>query len=1008
MAESYSVKATLSALDKGFTSTLKKCSSALGSIDKKVSGFSFGVLSGAGMAAFNTITSGVKGVVSEINSSNAAWKTFEGNMKIIGKSEKDINSVKKTLQDYATQTIYSSSDMATTYAQLAAVGVKSADKLVTGFGGLAAAAENPTQAMKTLSQQATQMAGKPTVAWADFKLMMEQTPAGIASVAKEMGMSTSDLVKKIQAGEVATSDFFAAVQEVGNSDGFTKLATEYKTVDQAIGGLTETVGNKLTPAFDVFSKKAIGVISGLVDKMGELDASKIATNAEKWLLKAERYWNVFKQSFSGVWTEVKSAANRIIGSIRAITGSFGSTKSLNGFKGIMDTVANAIKKVANFAEKHAGAIAKLITNLPKIWLAIKGFKVASAVAPFVTTFAKGLVKMGTAVGKGLAGKLSKTADAQKEVGDSAKSSSGSVLEGAKAFALMAVGVLLIAAGFALLAQSAIALSGAGGLAIGVMAGLVIGVAALGLGMAMLLKSLAPMSAQMMPVATAFLAMGAAVLLISVGFALLTQSAIALAGAGWGAIAVMVGMVAVIALLAVGAAILGTALTAGAIGFLAFGAALLMVGVAALIASVGVMIIANSLPLIVQYGLQGALALAALGASMLVFGAGALVAGLGCTALGVGLAVVAVGLALVGAAVLVTAVGVLALAAGGLLLAASLALVGTSLTLIAAVMPATAAGTLLLVAGFTLLLAVATLTGAILTVMSIALAATGIAAAAGAIGIAAFGIAMTAGAVGVLAMAAALKGVSSQMKTISKNAKSAEKSLKSMKNSVKVVESGLDALGSKAKSAMNKLTNAFDNAAGKAQSAGQKVGTGFTTGMQTGLALSPAIANQMVSATCTALSSGYASAYSSGAFISMGFANGMLSQLATIRRAASQMAQAADEAVRAKAKIASPSKEAKKLGAFWGEGLAVGMLDMVRDVWNAAQTLVDIPVVSAPNLALAYGGEMSSDYEYYRNERYTFDIPVTVDGREVARATATYTQDELNKRQTRENRKYGRV
>ena len=43
------------------------------------------------------------------------------------------------------------------------------------------AAENPQQAMKTLSQQGVQMAAKPTVAWQDFKLMLEQTPAGIAA-----------------------------------------------------------------------------------------------------------------------------------------------------------------------------------------------------------------------------------------------------------------------------------------------------------------------------------------------------------------------------------------------------------------------------------------------------------------------------------------------------------------------------------------------------------------------------------------------------------------------------------------------------------------------------------------------------------------------------------------------------------------------------------------------------------------------------------------------------------
>ena len=51
------------------------------------------------------------------------------------------------------------------------------------------------------------MAAKPKVVWQDFKLMLEQTPAGVAAVAKEMGMSTSKLVSKVQDGTVKTEDF---------------------------------------------------------------------------------------------------------------------------------------------------------------------------------------------------------------------------------------------------------------------------------------------------------------------------------------------------------------------------------------------------------------------------------------------------------------------------------------------------------------------------------------------------------------------------------------------------------------------------------------------------------------------------------------------------------------------------------------------------------------------------------------------------------------------------------
>ncbi len=135
-----------------------------------------------------------------------------------GKTEGEIKSLKSELQSFAEQTIYSSSDMASTFAQLDAVGTKNTLNLVKGFGGLAAAAESPTQAMKTLSQQATQMAAKPMVQWQDFKLMVDTRSRVIAAVAKQMGRSTQQLIKDVQDGKVATEDFFDAIATVGTND----------------------------------------------------------------------------------------------------------------------------------------------------------------------------------------------------------------------------------------------------------------------------------------------------------------------------------------------------------------------------------------------------------------------------------------------------------------------------------------------------------------------------------------------------------------------------------------------------------------------------------------------------------------------------------------------------------------------------------------------------------------------------------------------------------------------
>lgn len=1016
MADSFSVKAILSAKDSGFSSTLKSAVGATDSLASKIkSGLGFGFLTGVGQQAFSALTSGARDLIGEINASNTAWKTFEGNMKILGKSEKEINSVKGTLQEYAQTTIYSSSDMASSYAQLAAVGIKSADKLVTGFGGLAGAAEDPAQAMKTLSQQGVQMAAKPTVAWQDFKLMLEQTPAGMAAVAKHMGMTTSELVTAIQDGSVATKDFFSAVEAVGNSDGFTKLATEYKSVDQAMDGLKETVGNKLMPAFDALSQGGISVISKLIDKIGSIDGQKLADavtagidKIEAFFAKCQPYVDAFKEAFSGVGTEVGEAFKAVKDSLGELQGEFGSTENVDGFKGAMTSVANVIKTVANFCTEHSDTIAKLIKLLPKIAVGLAAFKVAKTVTPFVSAFAGGIGKIASKVGGGLISKLLGTSKAQETVGTTSATSGAQMLNGAKSFALMGAAVLLIAAGFALLAFSAISLANAGGGAIAVMAGLVVALVGLGVGMTFMLKTLAPMSGQLVPVATAFLAMGAAVLLISAGFALLAYSAISLANAGGAAIAVMVGMVATIALLAVGAAALGTALTAGAVGFVAFGAAVLMVGagfaligVAALLAASALSIIAAILPTITAHGTSGAAAIAALGAGLLAFGAGALVAGAACLVLGAGLIVA-------GAGALVLAVGVAALAVGiavatvaMMLAAAGLALLNLALPLTIQYGASAAAATLLLGAGLLVLGAGALVAGAGLIVLGAGLLVASA-------GILVFGAGMTVASAGILVFAAALEAVNSSMQSIAKNAKTAEKSLKSMQKSVDAVESGLNLIGDKAEKAMGKLAKAFDKSASKAKPAGQKVGKSFTQGMQSGLNQSPAIASKAIIAVNMRLMAGRAAAYRAGAFISIGFAQGMQSQLGAIRNAAAQMAAAADEALRAKAKIHSPSDLTDDAGGDFGQGWINGISDKAKSARKAIADLIYIPQVATPDLAFAYSGELSSDYEYSRNASYSIEVPLNIDGREFARAEAEYMQDELDRKQMRANRKRGKV
>lgn len=1092
MAESYSVKAILSAQDKGFTSAFKSAMSSASSLKSTLtSGLGFGIMAGIGQKALGTITSGIGGMVSELNSSSAAWKTFNGNMSMLGKGADEISSVKKELQEFAEDTIYSASDMASTYAQLSAVGIKSTNKLVKGFGGLAAAAENPKQAMKTLSQQATQMAAKPAVAWADFKLMIEQTPAGIAAVAKEMGMSTTELVQNVQAGTIATEDFFDAIAKVGTNDAFTKLATEYKTVDQAMDGLTETVSNKLAPSFDVLSGRAIKSLDGIINKFGEMDGDAIAGKLTSFLDKASGYWNVLKTEASEVKVAFGDAFSAIGKDLGKVTGAFGSTESISSFAGVMDSASGALQTFAGFLEDHSETIAKVIPQIPKLVVAYKGFKIAKSVAPFVGAFTSAIVGLAGAGISKIAGKLFGISKGQKEVGVSSRESVKSTMESAKAFMMLGAGVALISGGFFLLAQGAKAVADSGPLAVGVLAGLVVVVAGLGLGMMKMLSTMSGGTKKLAAMSQAMIAFGASLLMVSAGFYVLSSAAINLASAGPLAIGVMVGMVAAIAglmivakmvgpaltagavgLLAFGSAVLvaaagmmllttasislanagplavgvmfglivaigalmvvaaavGPALTAASIGLVAFGAAALLVGVGALLAGAALAVVAAVLPIVTAYGTAGATAILQLSLAMMAFAAGATLAGAGSIILGAGLMVVGAGLALVGAAVIVTAAGMMLLAAGTLVLGAGLSLVASTIMVVAVALPLVAAGALLGVAGFTALMAVSVALGAsmlLLTTSFTLLAALSLAAT---VGITAFGVAMVAGSVGTLAMAAALLSVNSSMKSISKNAKSAQKSITSMKDSVSIVNDGLDALGNKAKSAVNSLVSAFNDGAGRARSAGQKMGDGVKDGVTKGLQPLPNIANQNMSRFNSALSSGASraiatanmmsvsivaalssaapGAYSSGLSIGINFANGLAASLGRIQSIAAQMSAAASSAAAARASMPKtrsiiPAETVMEpMAATYGLTYAV---DRSIDV----PTIASVDTVRNTHVSSSSGGrELSDEYNYRGNITYTFVVTSELDGKEIAKATAVYTQDELEKLEKRKMRRQG--
>ena len=1113
MAESFSVKAILSAQDRGFTSAFKSAMGTVSNLKSTLtSGIGFGIMAGIGQKAFGAVTSSIGGMVSELNSSSAAWKTFNGNMSMVGKGADEIASVKKELQEFAEDTIYSASDMASTYAQLSAVGIKSTNKLVKGFGGLAAAAENPKQAMKTLSQQATQMAAKPTVAWADFKLMIEQTPAGISAVAKEMGMTTTELVQNVQDGKIATEDFFDAIAKVGTNDAFTKLATEYKTVDQAMDGLTETVSNKLAPSFDVLSGRAIKSLDGIINKIGDLDGDAIAGKLTGFLDKASGYWNVLKTEALEVKTAFGDAFSAIGEDLGKITGAFGSTESISSFSSAMDSASGALKTFAGFLKEHSEIIAKVISKLPQLFVAYKGFKIVKTVAPFLGAFTSAIAGLAGAGISKIAGKLFGISKGQEAVGKSSAASSKKMLASAKAFMMLGAGVALISGGFFLLAQGAKAVADSGPLAVAVLAGMVGAVLALSFGFMSFLKNIKTSPAKMNAASKSFTKMAFAVSAVVLSLAGLALALTPLASLGDTAvaplaafgvvvgglaiilgtmgkklqesavgIAVFAGAVSAMALsmtplaktgtdgaIAMGTfgvvvgglvavfAVFGTALTAAIPAMLAFGATILMVGAGMSLATPFVEALGSVIQILGDVVVQviGVIT-GAIVAIFPVFGnfastvsdsvsqivsvvgntlvnifktAGDIITGV-IDSLGDGFKKVTDGISKVidsisggfssvldSVAGIIDSIGSSAKNAGkgfesvadGINTIASLSIVD-----IAKALGSVAIGL-----------------GEISTKgKGIGTVADGLNGVIGAITIASAQISMFSGtltqlnstAVQIPASMAMISGVLASFSIPVIDTSSIMAAFTSISAGAAALAAQLDSSAAKAGAQFSKsLTNGMNSAANSVQRGVSKITSSanklisaltniatqamsrFNSALSSGASRATSTARSMSTSILSTLNSTSSGAYSCGVYIGQGLARGMESTLGYIRSVAVQMAAAAEAAVRAKAKIHSPSRVFAGLGVYVGEGFALGIESMSRKVAEATQDIVDIPTLST-DMRMRFSGagdyELSGDHSYSSNATYTIVVPVEYNGREAARVTAEFTQKELESRES---------
>lgn len=196
---------------------------------------------------------------------------------------------------------------------------------------------------------------------------------------------------------------------------------------------------------------------------------------------------------------------------------------------------------------------------------------------------------------------------------------------------------------------------------------------------------------------------------------------------------------------------------------------------------------------------------------------------------------------------------------------------------------------------------------------------------------------------------------------------------------------------------NNIISAMSAAEARASTSGTAMGTKFTSGLKGSLSKSVSIARSSCNNIISAFNACQSKAQYCGQMIGQGLANGLRASEGSVRAAAASLAAAADAAIRAKAKIGSPSKIADKDGMWWGKGYRNGILGMVPQVKKAAEKLLYLPLMSTPKMA--FGGvvsDMNAEYDYTSNAQLTVETPLYINDREFARATYRANQNEINR------------
>lgn len=997
MAESFSVEAILSATDKNMTSTMKKALGACESFGDRVKS----IVAGVGVTkvigtTMNVLSSSFDGATNRFDTMQSYPKVMKSLGFEVEQSQKSVAKLNQSVQGLPT----SLADVVTTSKSLAAVTCdidKATDTTIALNHAFLASGSSSEDASRGL-QQYSQMLAKGKVDMQSWRTLQETMAPALTKVAKKLGITSgnaNELYAALQNGTITFDQFNDAMIECDTeTGGFADTALEAsKGIKTSMTNIKSAVQNLeqgfMSAMNNMLKSKAMG---GLVDNLEKIK-SKIydfrnsimetkddgltwdfkpgvmenVSKAMDWLAdRANNAKAVIQQFYDGFMkTDAVQNAITVFDKIKdAIGNVMDKLQDSKVFEQLGQDIGNIIAKVEDVTGKIADFIANLKTEdvkkfasavklLAGAFVAIKvGSKVSSMVSGVVGSAKGGYSKLKSIIDKikGLGkeptqeipGQLPQNETPSDGIGDATMRTAQKTSKAAQIIKSAFEGISNVVSSVC---------EGVKGIITGL--GEAISTAFQGIGQG--IKS------ALEGVGTVIESFGTAISTVAQGIG----QGLATAFTGLGT---AIAMVPPTTWLALAAAILATGAAMALVGSQGEGLQMVLEGVADVVSAFGPVIkdvfegISNVLQ---SFGETVSGILNSVSGVIKSIGQSALNAGKGFKQLANGIKIITnLNLIDMGASLGAVAVGIGAIATASSGMGdtgAQMMALATALTMIVS----TQAGIESLSATIPSLSdALSSLSGISepLTVASGAMTAF-----AGAIAPVASSVMATAASIAVLVTVAS------------------------------TISSAFTSASSTSVTSINAIVTAMTNAEAKATTSGTAMGTKFTSGLKGSMSKSVSVARSSCNNIISAFNACQSKSYYCGQMIGQGLANGLRASEGQVRSAAASLAAATDAAIRAKAKIGSPSKVADKDGMWWGKGYRNGILGMVPQVKKAAEKLLYLPLMSAPKMA--FGGivsDLNTEYDYTNNAELTIETPLYINDREFARATYRANQNEFDR------------